>query len=76
MSSIERIIREARNLSAEERQRLLEELARSLVDGPAGETPSNGQGLDLFLKLAGTAHSEQSDVSGDKYKHLGDVYSD
>jgi len=32
--------------------------------------------LDTFLALAGTAETTDTDVSGDKYKHLAAIYSD
>jgi hypothetical protein len=32
--------------------------------------------MDAFLALGGTAHSDDADVSGDKYRHLAEIYAD
>jgi hypothetical protein len=32
--------------------------------------------MEHMLSLAGTAHSDFTDVSSDKYKHLAEIYAD
>ena len=38
--------------------------------------PQRNIGLEKFIAMAGTAHSDYTDVSTDKYKHLADAYAD
>lgn len=74
MPTIEEILQAARRLSEPERRRLLEALQAS-----AREEPIEEQRRDTMLSwiaLAGTFHSNFTDVSTEKYKHLADVYAD
>ena len=87
MGRLERIIDEARRLPLRDRRRLIAVLNESLADGgktrkPAAKSPRVSTkdrrrgALDAFLALAGTAHSDYTDVSTDKYKHLAEIYYD
>lgn len=77
MRTVEEIIEQARRLSAEDRRRLLDELEESLAEEESAQAKASAKGLyTRSLALAGTMHSDFTDVSTDKYKHLGEVYAD
>ena len=70
--TVQEILDVAKQLPASERRRLVHEIEERLAaenDEPAHE------GIDMFLALAGTGHSEHTDVSSSKGKHLAEVYA-
>jgi hypothetical protein len=74
MTKLERLIQEARDLPASDRLRLIEEVERSVQgETEAGTSASDSYGA--FVALAGTAESEFSDVSTDKYGHVAEAYA-
>jgi hypothetical protein len=78
MHTVHEIVEEAKRLSAPERRRLLRAIEDSLAkddEQAAVHVPPGGRYASL-LALAGTMHSDHTDVSGDKYKHLADIYAD
>lgn len=70
MHTVQEILDVAKHLPASERRRIVHELEETLAD-----EGHEGEALDMFLALAGTGHSEHSDVSSDKGKHLAEVYA-
>jgi len=76
MRTIEEIVEEVKLFPLQERLRLVEKIKGLGPDeeGVADETQLSA--LDTFLALAGTAETTDRDVSGDKYKHLAEIYSD
>jgi hypothetical protein len=77
MRKLDDILKRASQLSAEERRKLVD----SLEEGLAGEEAARPNVVDVsaferWLSLAGTGHSDSTDVSSDKYKHLAAVYAD
>jgi len=84
MEKLERMIEQARRLPAKDRRRLIAALNKSVGNGRKTMTPTRrpkkrrrGEGpYARSLALAGTARSDFSDVSSDKYKHLADIYAD
>ena len=88
MEKLERIVGQVQRLPAKERRRLIAVLNKSLGNGrkakkPRGKSASKVAtkdrrqvALDAFLAMAGTAHSDYTDVSTDKYKHLAEIYYD
>ena len=76
METLDRLLEKIDGLSIEDRRRLLDELRTRLSDGEDQNRAMDSRGLDIFLSLAGTAHSDSSNVSADKYPHLADAYSD
>jgi hypothetical protein len=77
MRTVEEIIEQARCLSAKDRRMLLEELEESLEEEEPATEKASAKGLYArSLALAGTMHSDYTDVSTDKYKHLGEAYAD
>jgi hypothetical protein len=71
------IAEQAKSLSVPERLRLISELEGSLGLEEAEERePFWLAAMDAFLALGGMAHSDDTDVSSDKYKHLAEVYAD
>ena len=85
MEKLERIIEQARQLPVNSRRKLIAELKKSLTNGKrtakpatrrAKEKPRGAGPYATSLALAGTAHSDYTDVSSDKYKHLADIYAD
>ncbi len=85
MDKVERIIEQARRLPVRDRQKLIAALTKVRPNGnrrakpkkrPAARTTRRRAALDSFLSLAGTAHSDHTDVSSDKYKHLAEIYAD
>ena len=85
MHKVERIIEQARRLPARDRQKLIAALTGSRSNGKRASKATKRRAasmtdrlaaLDGFLALAGTAHSDYTDVSSDKYKHLAAIYAD
>ncbi len=78
MRRVDEILEMAKALSMEQRKELLDELARSVTSPTTWEpTPEERRhALRRFLSMAGTAHSDFTDVSSDKYKHLAEIYAD
>ncbi|MGH8478588.1 MAG: hypothetical protein ACREXK_03165 [Gammaproteobacteria bacterium] len=75
MHTIEDIIEQAQRLSPQDRRRLIDELQYSLAAEP-GEEPLLPEGpYARSLALAGTAHTDFTDVSSDKYRHLAEAYA-
>ena len=75
MRRAEEIFEQAKSLPDDERRRLIERLQESLK----AKDPSSGQRLEAmkrWLAMAGTGHTDHTDVSTDKYKHLADIYAD
>ncbi len=75
MQAIDHIFEEARRLPVEQQRRLIEKLQEE-VSG-ANEDPEQARrmaALDKLLELAGTVHSDYTDVSSNKYKHLAEIY--
>ena len=80
MRTAKKIIDEIERLPAKERRHVLRHLERSLLV-PQTKTRTKLRPLRkgpyaALLDVAGTAHSDESDVSTDKYRHLGVVYGD
>jgi hypothetical protein len=75
MRTVEEIVEEIKLLSPQERLRLVEKIEVLGQDESAAEE-ARLAALDAFLTLAGTAATDYTDVSSDKYKHLADIYSD
>jgi len=76
METLDKLLEKIDALSAEDRLRLLDELRARLEIKEGADTTPATRGLELFLSLAGTAHSDHNGVSADKYPHLTDAYSD
>ena len=76
MPALKRVLDQARRLPTRERQRLIQELEASLAESVQQRGGQRSRGLDMFLAVAGRAHSRHSDVASDKAKHLGEIYSD
>ena len=77
MHRLNDLIREARRLPPEDRQRLIETLEESLVEGEKpGDNAAQNRPYANTLRLAATFHSEFEDVSSEKYKHLSQVLLD
>ncbi|HVO22080.1 MAG TPA: hypothetical protein VMW56_00465 [Candidatus Margulisiibacteriota bacterium] len=86
MEKLERIIEQVRRLPVKDRRRLIVVLNRSLGNGGKTKKPARKSvskisptgrrqaALDAFLAMAGTAHSDYTDVSTDKYRHLAEIY--
>ena len=72
MSKVEVLIEEARQLPASDRRRLIEEVERSFKSERGSEATSSPSYAPL-LSLAGTAASDFSDVSIDKYDHVAEA---
>ncbi len=78
MRTVDEILNQARQLSAEERRTLFEALRDDLADeqGSGDREAKRLAAFDRFLARAGTGHSDFTDVARDKYKHLSRVYAD
>ncbi len=77
MRTVEEILEQAKRLPPRERRRLIDELEESLPADEATEPePAWLAAMERWLALAGTGHSDYTDVSSDKYKHLADIYAD
>jgi hypothetical protein len=81
MQTMDEILQNLRRLAPDEREQVRAELdaleqAEKATGG--GDPTENGReaAMQDWLAMAGTFHSDFTDVSTDKYKHLGDVYAD
>ena len=79
MSPLNKILKQAERLPPAERRKLVAKLERSLAPPKRKRTRKPRPAKDpyaLSLALAGTASSDYTDVSSDKYKHLAEIYYD
>jgi hypothetical protein len=76
MRTIEEIVEDIKQLSPQDRLRLVTELEALGPDETLATEAARTAALDAFLALAGTAVSDHTDVASDKYKHLTEIYSD
>lgn len=76
MQTVEEIIEQVRRLSRQDRQRLVEQLEELLGEEQAAMSALPEGPYAQSLALAGTAHTDFTDVSTDKYKHLAEAYAD
>jgi hypothetical protein len=74
MQTVEAILEAARRLSEGERRWLVEALRSKGRELPIEKQRRDA--MSSWLGLAGTFHSDFTDVSTEKYKHLPDVYAD
>ena len=85
MSPVEDILKKAKRLGRRDRKKLLSAL--QVLDRPSqAKKPAKSKraaaeekriaAMESFLKLMGSAHSDYTDVSTNKYKHLGEIYAD
>ncbi len=74
MQTMTEILQAARRLSEGERRRLVEALEGKRCEKPTEEQRHDA--MSSWLGLAGRFHSDFTDVSTEKYKHLVDVYAD
>jgi hypothetical protein len=74
MTKVEKLIREARQLPETDRARLLDEVERSL-DADTTATRSDPRSYASLISIAGSAPSDFSDVSTEKYRHLAEAYA-
>jgi hypothetical protein len=73
VQTLEDILEAARRLPEPERRRLIEELGNG---GGAETTEARRKAaLERFLTRAGAGHSDFTDVSENKNKHLADGYA-
>jgi len=77
MPTVEELLEQAKHLPPKDRRRLIAELEDSIADQAEapGEAPRRSRGLAMFIAMAGTAHSDFTDVSTNKGKHLAEIYA-
>jgi hypothetical protein len=73
-TKLEKLIEEALQLPASDRRRLIEAVERS-VEGETEARPFAPGSYGRLVALAGTAMSDFSDVSTDKYRHVAEAYA-
>ena len=72
MPTLDEVLDLAKRLSGRDRRRLVEELEQGLAaDEPDVPEATRLAAMERWLALAGTGHSDYTDVSTDKYRHLG-----
>jgi hypothetical protein len=78
MMRVDELLEQVEHLPVTERRQLAERILANVAQAEHASVPADVRlrALDQFLELAGTAQSEFTDVSADKYKHLADVYAD
>jgi hypothetical protein len=74
MPTLEELLEQAKHLPPKDRRRLIAELEDSIAE-PAEAPPRRSRGLAMFIAMAGTAHSDFTDVSTNKGKHLAEIYA-
>jgi hypothetical protein len=78
MRTVEELLEQAKHLPPKDRRRLIAELEDSISDhteAPGEAQPKRSRGLAMFIAMAGTAHSDFTDVSTNKGKHLAEIYA-
>jgi hypothetical protein len=73
--TVQQIVQEAKRLPSKDRHRLVAALQETLAEEERRQDSKARDALKRFISMAGKAESAYEDVSGDKYKHLSDVYS-
>ena len=83
MASARKIIDEIRRLSPRDRRVVVKHLeqlrmqpSKGTKSRPAARRSSRVRPYAALLELAGRAHSSESDVSTNKYRHLATAYAD
>ncbi|MBI3762146.1 MAG: hypothetical protein HY260_09835 [Chloroflexi bacterium] len=83
MASTKTIIEEIRQLSARDRRVVIKQLEQLKTESttvakrrPATSGKAKNRPYAALLELAGAAHSNEVDVSTDKYRHLAAAYAD
>jgi hypothetical protein len=77
MRTVDEILKQASQLSPEERRKLVDTLEEGLTDEQADPAEAARlAGLDRWIARAGTGHSDFTDVARDKYMHLAASYAD
>jgi hypothetical protein len=76
MRTVEELVKDIRRLSSQDRLRLIAELEELGRDEDRTTNAVRVAALDVILALAGTAVTDHTDVSSNKYKHLTEIYSD
>lgn len=74
MLTVDEILEAARRLPESERRRLIQALQDKAREVPLEQ--QRREAMSKWLALAGAFHSDFTDVSTEKYKHLADVYFD
>ncbi len=75
MDIVETLIARARQLPRADRQRVVEAVEDSLSEETMMTSGTAEGPYKRSLALAGTMHTDFTDVSADKYKHLAAVYA-
>ena len=75
MDSVEALIERARQLPRADRQRVIKAVEDSLGEETTITSGTAEGPYERSLALAGTMHTDFTDVSTDKYKHLAAVYA-
>jgi hypothetical protein len=84
MTSTKTIIEEIRKLSARDRRVVIKQLEQLKTESttvarrrlPATRGKAKKRPYAALLELAGAAHSNEVDVSTDKYRHIAAAYAD
>jgi hypothetical protein len=74
--TLEKILREAKRLRPVDRRKLIRALEKDQPQPRANKGAAAQSALERFIARAGTGHSSFTDVSTDKYEHLGEAYAD
>jgi hypothetical protein len=77
MRKLDDLLEAAKQLPASERRRLIEQLEEGLPGADAEEPDAACvAAMERWVGLAGSGHSDHTDVSSEKYGHLAAIYSD
>jgi hypothetical protein len=71
-----KILREAKRLRPVEQRKLIRALEKDQQQPSADKRAAAQSAVERFVARAGTGHSSFTDVSTDKYEHLGEAYAD
>jgi len=74
MDTVEALIEQVCRLPLADRQRVVEAVEESLAEDTTPAPEAVAGPYARSLALAGTMHTDFSDVATDKYKHLAEVY--
>ena len=79
MRKLSSLVAEAIGLPDKQKRELINQLRKSLARPRrrtgARRRKNSRRALAEFIAMSGTAHSDYTDVSSNKYRHLGEIYA-
>jgi len=75
--TLQQILEQVRSLPRGQRRKLADALLAEIESCDLQKSEKQRMAaLDKFLEMGGSVHTDFTDVSSDKYRHLADIYAD